>query len=100
MPDSFGDAEVGSAVQPCPLRKNPQHWIEIKLIGEDDQPIPGIEYVLTLPDGSTVRGYLDDAGSARLDGLESGGSCKVGFPAFDKDAWYRRGEEPKKSKST
>ena len=42
--------------------------------------------VVTLPDGSKVRGYLDADGGARL-ALDDPGNCKVTFPRIDGVAW-------------
>lgn len=61
-------------------------WIEIVLIGEDDEPISGERYVLVPPDGAPRTGLLDDAGRARIEGLTPG-TCEVGFPGLDADAW-------------
>src|ERR1700733_2695586 len=63
------------------------HWIEIELVDENGSPVPGEEYRITLPDGSTVAsGTLDGKGKARIEGIDSG-SCKVTFPNWDKSAW-------------
>lgn len=63
------------------------NWIEIEMVGEDDEPIPGQAYRITLPDGETVaEGTLDENGFARRDGIDEG-TCKVCFPDLDKDAW-------------
>ena len=65
-------------------------WIEIKLVDEEDQPVPGERYQVTLPDGTTVaEGTLDDKGFARVEGFEPG-SCKVTFPDLDKDSWHEK----------
>ncbi|MCA9312044.1 MAG: type VI secretion system tip protein VgrG, partial [Phycisphaerales bacterium] len=65
-------------------------WIEIELVDEDDQPVPGEKYRITLPDGSTVaEGTLDQDGFARVDGIEEPGNCKVTFPNLDKEAWEK-----------
>lgn len=65
-------------------------WIEIELVDEDDQPVPGEKYRVTLPDGSTVaEGTLDQNGYARVDGIEEPGNCKVTFPNLDKEAWEK-----------
>ena len=64
-------------------------WIEIELIDEADQPVPGEQYKVTLPDGTTVaEGTLDHKGFARIDGIEPG-TCKVTFPRLDKEAWEK-----------
>src|SRR5664279_5165176 len=44
-------------------------WIEIELVGEDDKPIPGEKYKITLPDGSVDQGTLDQNGLARVEGF-------------------------------
>ena len=49
--------------------------------------MPGEEYQIILPDGSTVAsGTLDAKGKARVEGIDSG-TCKVTFPNQDKSAW-------------
>lgn len=63
------------------------HWIEIELVGEDDEPIPSEKYEITLPDGSVAGGTLDQNGFARVDGIRDAGSCDITFPDLDKDAW-------------
>ena len=85
MPDEFSRREVGNPVQPCPLQKRP-HWIEIELLGEDDGPIPWEEYRVVPPDGQPIKGYLDENGWARVDGLTDAGVCQVSFPQLDRDA--------------
>jgi hypothetical protein len=61
-------------------------WIEIQLIGEDDKPIPNIEYNLMLPGGTLRSGKLDDNGCTRVDNLPPG-QCQVSFPSLDQEAW-------------
>ncbi len=63
-------------------------WIEIKLVGEDDEPIAGEKYKITLPDDTVAEGTLDNKGFARVEGFKNG-TCKVSFPKFDKDAWKK-----------
>jgi type VI secretion system secreted protein VgrG len=67
--------------------KDKKHWIEIELLDEDGNPVPGEPYKITLPDGTTVAdGTLDDKGFARVDNIDPG-TCKVTFPNLDKEAW-------------
>jgi hypothetical protein len=61
-------------------------WIEIQLVGEDDRPVRGQKYQITLPDGTVKEGVTDSEGLARLEGIEPG-TCQVTFPELDKDAW-------------
>lgn len=63
------------------------HWIEIELVGEDDEPIPGEAYEITMPDGSVVSGTLDQNGLARIENIPVAGNCQITFPKLDKDAW-------------
>ncbi|HEV2147591.1 MAG TPA: hypothetical protein VGR37_09340, partial [Longimicrobiaceae bacterium] len=64
----------------------PTDWIEVRLVGEDDRPIPGVRWVIVLPDGSRRQGRLDGDGVARVEGIPSG-TCRVSFPELDRDAW-------------
>lgn len=64
-------------------------WIIIELVGEDDKPIPGEKYEITLPDGTVASGTLDGKGFAKVEGFEAG-ECKVSFPKLDKDAWEKK----------
>lgn len=61
-------------------------WIEIELVGEDDKPVAGEKYRVTLPDGSVDEGTLDQNGWVRVAGFDKG-SCKITFPDLDKGAW-------------
>ncbi len=66
--------------------KKKTHWIEIQLVDQDEKPVPGEVYLITLPDGTAQPGTLDDKGLARVDGIDPG-TCKVTFPNLDKEAW-------------
>ena len=61
-------------------------WIEIEMVGEDDQPYVGEAFLIKLPDGSTTDGTLDEKGFARVEGIEPG-PCEITFPNLDKEAW-------------
>ena len=69
-------------------KKEELSWIEIEMVGEDDEPIPGEKYKITLPDDSVAEGTLDEKGAARVEGFEKG-MCKVCFPDLDKEAWEK-----------
>jgi len=74
-------------------------WIEIELVGEDDKPIPGERYRVTLPDGSVDEGTLDQNGWARVEGFEKG-DCQVTFTDLDQEAWeYLSSGGPKKAEA-
>jgi type VI secretion system secreted protein VgrG len=67
-------------------KQNKTSWIEIVLVDQDDNPVPGEHYQITLPDNSVADGTLDDKGFARVEGIDSG-TCQITFPDLDKDAW-------------
>ncbi len=73
-----------------PAKKNDeeQSWIEIELVDEDDEPVPGEKYKVTLPDDTVDEGTLDEKGFVRIEGIPSG-NCKITFPDLDKDAWEK-----------
>src|SRR5262245_25914609 len=67
--------------------KDKKSWIEIELVDEAGNPVPGERYRITLPDGKTVdEGTLDEKGCARVECIDSG-TCKITFPELDRDAW-------------
>ena len=64
-------------------------WIEVQLVDEQDQPVRGERYRITLPDGTTVaQGRTDAEGLARVRGIDPG-TCQITFRDLDKDAWDR-----------
>jgi len=86
----FSTAVPGQIVLSCPQKPAPPKplvWIEIELVGEDDQPVPGEEYRLVLPDGKVLRGYLDAKGSARVQNIKQAGACELTFTRLDREAW-------------
>ncbi|HEY2588575.1 MAG TPA: hypothetical protein VGI81_22730 [Tepidisphaeraceae bacterium] len=67
--------------------QEPTHWVEIKLVDSQGQPVAGEPYRIELPDGRTATGTLDGKGHARIDGIPQAGTCTVTFPNLDKDGW-------------
>ncbi len=67
--------------------RNKRSWIEIELVDDEGRPVPGEEYQVTLPDGTTIdAGTLDMNGRARVDHIDPG-TCRVTFPHMDRDVW-------------
>ena len=63
-------------------------WIEIKLVDENNDPVPGERYRIEMPDGKIAEGSLDQNGYAKVNRIKPG-TCKVTFPKLDKDAWEK-----------
>lgn len=69
--------------------KEEKTWIEIELVDEADNPVPGEKYQVTLPDGKTLAtGTTDSKGLAKITGIDPG-DCRITFPDLDKDAWEK-----------
>ncbi len=47
-------------------------WIEIQLVDDQHDSVPNQHYVVTLPDGTTREGDLDDNGRVRLEDIPPG----------------------------
>jgi len=69
-------------------------WIEIELVDEAGQPVPGEAYKITEPDGSSVHeGTLNAVGQAHVL-VKDPGNCQISFPNLDQAAWDRAGGQP------
>ncbi len=47
-------------------------WIKIKLTDEEEQPVPDMEYIVHLPDGTQRKGKLDKKGYIRMKDIPPG----------------------------
>jgi len=54
-------------------------WIEIELLDDNDNSIPGEEYILYLPDGSMRKGKMDLNGLKKEKDIPPG-YCRIEFP--------------------
>ncbi|OQY28748.1 MAG: hypothetical protein B6244_06195 [Candidatus Cloacimonetes bacterium 4572_55] len=75
---------LADLIAPCPHST----WIEIELVGENDQPVANERYCITLPDGSTNEGATNAEGLARVQGFDLG-DCQITFPELDKEMWEK-----------
>ena len=60
-----------------------KHTFEAIFYDAEGGPLTGIDYVLTLPDGSKVEGSLDSDGRMFHDELTIGGNCTVAFKELE-----------------
>ena len=81
---SQSDKDKTAEVLECPPRDN--HWVEIRLVGEDGVGIGDTRCIVTAPDGTKHRVKTDAKGVIRLEGIPEG-KCKVAFVDMDKNAW-------------
>jgi hypothetical protein len=63
-------------------------WIEIRLVDEYDNPVPGKKYKLKITDGSIREGTLGEDGSVRVSNIDPG-TCEVSFPEIDASEWKK-----------
>lgn len=61
-------------------------WIEVQLIGDDDLPVAGERYRLTLASGRVIEGTLNSEGLVRLEQMLPG-TYDLTFPRLDREAW-------------
>jgi len=59
-------------------RSKPPSPTRLKLTDQDDNPVPGERFVITLDDGTERAGVLDENGERIIPGLE--GKAKIRFP--------------------
>nr|MBN2276486.1 hypothetical protein [candidate division Zixibacteria bacterium] len=67
---TIGDTEYGKKQESGLLEF--KDWIELQLIDDEGYPIPDKEYELTLPDGTTREGKLDEEGRVRIEDIPPG----------------------------
>jgi uncharacterized protein (DUF2345 family) len=60
-----------------------EHWLQIRLVDDDGNPVPGERYRVELPDGTVIEGVLDSGGMARVNDIDDPGNAIVTFPDAD-----------------
>lgn len=63
--------------------------IEIALVDENGNPVPGEPYSVVLPDGSVAEGITGQDGTATIRGFSPPGDCQVSFTNLDAGAWEK-----------
>lgn len=83
----YGDNAPSAAATTAQRAKEKKDWIEIILVDEVGEPLPGIRYRITPPGGDPPQeGRLNEHGQAGYYKIEAG-ECKITFPDLDSDAW-------------
>lgn len=55
------------------------HWVEIRVASQSGESLEGVSYTVTLPDGSTQQGTLDETQTIRVENLRDPGDAKIEF---------------------
>ena len=84
-----------SVVPPFDPLVDEDHWIEVMVESDTEQPLAGVRCEITLPWGMVVRRRTDQFGLVRIDYLPRDGECVIRFPDFEppthaddpSDAW-------------
>lgn len=81
---AMADAAPGQPmIQPC---RDTQSWIEVRLVDQKGEPIPGERFEVRLPDQSLQRGTLDSQGSVRFEAIVAG-QASIAFPGIEAEEW-------------
>lgn len=71
-----------------PQDDEPTAWIEIELVDDAGDAVPGIDYRIECDDGRVRTGTTNLFGRAREEGLHAG-NCKVSFPKLHGPDWAK-----------
>ncbi len=71
----FGEV-TEDEVEPVEPEPTEHDWIEIELVDEDDVPLPGVVFTLTMTDGSVRSGITNDRGRYFVPRTDPG-QCKL-----------------------
>jgi hypothetical protein len=85
------ETEADLPLAAAPLGRAPDTkltWIEVVMVDENEKPMSGIRYKMTITDGSLREGTLDSNGSVRINGIDPG-TCQLTFPDLDAREWHR-----------
>ena len=75
----FGSGAATTGVSQLP----PPVSVDIQLLDEAGKGIPKEKFKIKLPNGDVAQGFLEDDGTAHVDGIIPGGGCEVSFPDLD-----------------
>jgi hypothetical protein len=83
---AWGGEEEEPVTAPPPDARRAKDWIEIVLVDDENNPVSGAEYEITLPDGSKLTGQTSAAGTIRLSDIDPG-VCEFSFTKLDQKVW-------------
>ncbi|MBI4716610.1 MAG: type VI secretion system tip protein VgrG [Planctomycetes bacterium] len=91
--EELAEAESPSEVagwefEPAETKEKEASWIDISLVNEAAEPIPGARYRVVDSAGKVKEGTLDANGRAHVAPIEPG-PCEVSFPDYDGPAWRK-----------
>lgn len=72
--------------QPMILPCDAKHWVEFRLVDQNNKPVPNEPYRVRLPDQSIMTGNLDAEGKVRFEGIVSG-QASICFTGMDQKEW-------------
>jgi len=83
---NYGSTKVKKHNKNSKENKDKKNWVEVELVDEDGNPIPGKAVEITLPDKSVAAGGTDAKGKFKVTNIDPG-NCDITFPDLDKEAW-------------
>ena len=79
---------AGYEVEPTEVEERETTWIDIELVDEEGEPVPGERYRVVDSAGTVKEGSLDANGRAHVTGIAPG-QCEIYFPNLDQTAVMR-----------
>ncbi len=74
----YGEQKAKTYKPDSDENKDKTHWIEVMLVDEAGDPVPGAALEIEVPGGDMWYGSTDEKGLARVDNIDSG-DCKITF---------------------
>ncbi len=85
---TVGQVKIPKRVPPRPPEPILSHWVEFTWLDAEGNPLSGVEYKITLPDGQVREGLSSSDGRAYIDGIAQPGDCLLEF--FEDGEWVSK----------
>ena len=82
----YGKTPIKAHKKDSEENKDKKNWVEVHLINDEDEPVPGAAVEIELPDGSVASGSTNAEGKFKVTNIDPG-SCKITFVELDEEAW-------------